>query len=81
MEVIRGCLMVIVTFILMIIASTLFGAFLGWVVGWFFSEPILNFFAAFGVEGLSMWELGACLGFIGSFFKSIAISYPNVKQS
>lgn len=46
------------------------GALSGWVVGWFFSETILSFMAAFGVKGLAMWQIGMALGFVGGFFKS-----------
>ena len=81
-----GCLSTIAFFILMSIASTLVGAFIGWIVGWFFSQPILNFFAAIGIEGFSMTELGAILGFIGGFFRgnvnnyNIADNNPEKKQ-
>lgn len=54
--------------------GTLFGAFGGWVVGWFFSDTILGVLAAFGLTGFKMWQIGAFLGFFGSFFKSHAIS-------
>ena len=46
------------------------GAFSGWVVGWFFTETITSFLAAFGVKGLAMWQIGLSLGFIGGFFKT-----------
>ncbi len=51
------------------IIMALVGAFSGWVVGWFFSETILGFFAALGIKGLAMWQIGLSLGFIGGFFK------------
>ena len=47
------------------------GAFSGWVVGWFFTETITTFMAALGLKGLAMWQIGLCLGFIGSFFRSV----------
>lgn len=56
------------------ILSTLFGAFAGWVVGLFFEKSILHFFAALGISGLKMWQIGAALGFIGSFFKTTNIN-------
>lgn len=51
--------------------ATLMGAFSGWVVGWFFADTILPFFSyIFGAaHGFQMWEIGASLGFIGSFFR------------
>ncbi len=48
--------------------GTMFGAVSGWIMGWFFSETILNIFAAFGVKGFTMWEVGAFLGFISGYF-------------
>lgn len=59
-----------VVFILAALLSTLAGAFIGWVVGWFFGSTLLSFFAALGITGFKMWQIGASLGFIGSFFKS-----------
>ena len=52
------------------ILGTLLGAFAGWVVGLFFGETILSFFAALGITGFKMWQIGASLGFIGGFFRS-----------
>ncbi len=52
------------------IMSTLFGALSGLVVGWCFGDTILSFFAAIGIGGLKMWQIGATLGFIGGFFRS-----------
>lgn len=59
-----------VIFILAALLSTLAGAFIGWVVGWFFADTILGFIAALGVTGFKMWQVGAVLGFVGSFFKT-----------
>lgn len=53
------------------ILGVLIGALSGWVVGWFFEETILGFLAALGVTGFKMWQVGASLGFLGSFFKSV----------
>ena len=76
-KVLGGCLTILVLFIMTIIGSTLIGAFVGWVVGWFFGNTILNFFAAVGIEGFSMAELGAVLGFVGSFFRTTNVQYPS----
>ena len=54
----------------LIILNALLGAGVGWVVGWFFSDTILGIFAALGVKGFAMWQMGAFLGFVGSFFRS-----------
>ena len=56
--------------------STLFGAFAGWVVGLFFGKTILAFFAALGITGFKMWQIGAVLGFVGGFFRN-SISVKN----
>ena len=70
-----GCLTAISFFLLTAIASTLVGAFIGWVVGWFFGNTILSFFAAIGIEGFTMVQLGAILGFVGGFFRGTAVNY------
>lgn len=57
-------------FIIAALLNTLAGAFVGWVVGWFFTETILGIFAALGLKGFAMWQIGAFLGFFGSFFKT-----------
>lgn len=47
------------------------GAFVGWVVGLFFTETIHAFLTAVGINtaGFAMWQIGASLGFIGGFFR------------
>ena len=56
------------------IVNTLVGAFIGLVVGLFFENAIFTFLSALGVStiNLSMWQVGAALGFIGSFFRATA---------
>lgn len=63
--------------ILAVILGTLFGAISGWIVGWFFGETVLHVLASFGVTGVTMWQLGAFLGFVGPFFRS----YQNVEKA
>lgn len=64
-------LFVLVTVVLLgSILSAIAGAIAGLMVGMFFSNAILPTFEAFGVTGLSMWKLGATLGFVGGFFRS-----------
>ena len=70
MKAIVNLLLVALFMFLGCILGTLFGAFAGWVVGIFFGETILSFFAAIGITGFKMWQIGASLGFIGGFFKS-----------
>lgn len=54
------------------VLGTLFGAFAGWLVGIFFGDTILDFLSRVGVrtDGLSMWQAGAALGFIGGYLKT-----------
>jgi hypothetical protein len=68
------CYLIIAVFAIMFLPliGTLAGAFIGWIVGLVFPETILSTLARFGVrtEGLQVWQLGACLGFVGAFFKT-----------
>lgn len=62
-------------------ASTIMGAATGWVVGLFFEYHIFRVVESF-VEGFSMyhvslWQIGATLGFISGFFRKTTI----VKES
>lgn len=52
--------------------ATLFGGFTGWVVGIFFEDTIRNTLLAIGIDlgSVTMFQIGATLGFVGSFFKS-----------
>ena len=55
---------------LLVLIGTLAGALVGWTVGLLFSETILGIFAALGLKGFAMWQIGAFLGFVGGFFRS-----------
>jgi hypothetical protein len=48
------------------------GAFSGWIVGFFWTDPILDFMRRIGVEteGLTVWQIGAAMGFLGGFLKT-----------
>ena len=61
--------------ILMVILSTFFGGVAGWIVGLFFTDIIMNTLNRIGVDtmGMSMWQLGATLGFVSGFFKSTKV--------
>lgn len=64
--------MALATLVFFTVFSTLMGALSGWIVGWFFSDTILTFFSFLAgghIGGLSMWEIGASLGFIGGFLR------------
>lgn len=47
--------------------GTIMGSLIGWVVGLLFEEAITSTLGALG--NLSMWKLGATLGFISGFFR------------
>lgn len=79
----EGCLTkmlksVISVFIMMVV-STLIGLITGWLVGLFFGDTILTFLACLGIKGLKMWQIGASLGFIGSFFRNVSLNNHNSK--
>lgn len=54
------------------ILGVLVGAGAGWVVGLVFEDAIIGFLNRLGVEtaGLTMWQVGASLGFIGGYLKT-----------
>jgi len=55
------------------IISTFFGALGGWVIGLVFEETIKSALIAIGmdnVRNVTMWQLGAGLGFFGGYFRS-----------
>lgn len=54
------------------IFAVFLGAAAGWIVGLCFEEEIMGFLSRIGVEtvDMSMWQLGAALGFIGGFLKT-----------
>ena len=66
--------LVAVVFILVTL-GTLFGGIAGWIVGLFFTDTIMNTLNRIGVDtmGMTMWQLGATLGFISGFFKATGV--------
>lgn len=50
--------------------ATLGAAIAGWMVGLFFGNLILDVLAQLGVRGVTMWQLGATAGFLGSFLRT-----------
>lgn len=54
------------------VLGVLFGAFAGWLVGLVFEQTIIGFLSRVGVntDGLTMWQVGAALGFIGGYLKT-----------
>ena len=61
--------------IVMVIMGTLFGGIAGWIVGLFFTDTIMQTLNRVGVDtmGMTMWQLGATLGFVSGFFKSTKV--------
>ena len=59
---------------------TFVGALTGLVIGWFFGTTILGILAQIGITGYSMWQIGAFLGFIGSFFGHTQVINKTDKQ-
>ena len=55
---------------LLVLLGTIWGMFVGWLVGLFFSNTLLPIFAAIGLKGFALWEIGGFLGFVGGFFRT-----------
>lgn len=54
------------------ICSTALGCFTGWVVGQMWPDTMAIMLAKLGLADLQLWQFGAMLGFVGSFFRSSA---------
>ena len=54
----------------MIIFGTLFGGVAGWVVGIFFGDTILGILSQIGIKGITMWQFGVFMGFVGGFIRA-----------
>lgn len=50
--------------------GALCGGIAGWVVGIFFGDTILNIAGQIGIHGVTMFQIGVFLGFVGSFLKT-----------
>ena len=72
MKIIGGLALIAALAFIACIISTVMGAAVGWVVGLVFHDTIFDFLRRIGIDvtGMSMWQIGASLGFIGSFFRS-----------
>ena len=51
------------------IASAFFGGVTGWIVGFVFEDTILGILAQMGITNVTMFQVGAFLGFVTSFLK------------
>ncbi len=58
------------------LSGALFGGFAGWVVGLFWTDPIVDFLHRLGVDvaGLTVWQIGVAMGFLGGFLKTTVSS-------
>ena len=67
--------LVVAAFFLVAIASTLIGAFIGWVVSLTpLGSGVMKIWTKLTGIDCELWELGAFLGFVSGFFKSIISS-------
>ena len=53
-----------------VIINTFMGGLAGWVVGLVFGETILSILAQLGIHGVTMFQFGAFMGFVGGFLKT-----------
>jgi hypothetical protein len=72
--VIGATIVVVLGIFAMSIAGTIFGAFAGFVVGLVFTPTFHVFMTAIGMKTIAVWELGAVLGFVGGFFRTVVPS-------
>ncbi|MBO4285386.1 MAG: hypothetical protein J5895_04050 [Alphaproteobacteria bacterium] len=70
MKAILNLLLTGALFFLSLLLSSIIGALCGLVVGLIFGPTILGIFAAIGITGFKMWQIGAFLGFVGGFFRT-----------
>jgi hypothetical protein len=62
-----GALLLVISSV-MTVLSTILGALSGWVVGFFYQDTMLDVFSQVGIHDVALWQIGAFLGFVGSFF-------------
>ena len=66
--------------LLLMVLQTLLGALFGWGVGLIFGKTILNILEQIGIYGVSMWQVGAFLGFVSAYFKTL-ITFNDKRKS
>lgn len=69
-EFLGAAVLIIGGIILLLPLSTLCGAIAGWAVGLFFEKEILGVASQLGIHNVTMWQLGAFLGFVGTFLRT-----------
>lgn len=52
------------------IVSVFMGAVTGWIVGLCFGTTILSILTQLGITDITMWQVGAFLGFVAAYFRS-----------
>ena len=57
--------------LLLMVANVLVGAISGWFVGLFFGDTILGILSQIGICDVSMWQVGAFIGFVAGFFTKL----------
>lgn len=72
-KIIGGMVVLGATVFCLIILSTAFGALSGWCVGQVWPNTFKLWTARLGLD-VEPWQVGAMLGFVGSFFKTFAPS-------
>lgn len=51
------------------VLAPVFGALGGEIVSWFFPDTFQAVMEHLGIEDMRLWQVGAVLGFVGSFFR------------
>ena len=64
----RNLFLFVITYVIYSMGVTLLGLCIGWIVGLFLGKTILEILACIGIKGFKMWQVGAILGFLASFF-------------
>lgn len=62
--------MAIGTVFFFVIFATLGGGVSGWIVGLVFGDTILGILSQIGIKGITMFQFGAFMGFVGGFLKT-----------
>ena len=67
--IVTGVTLVLVSVVLAVLAAAVAGAFIGWIVGFFFPHTMYLLSTAMNIEA-APWQLGIMFGFIAGFFKN-----------
>ena len=79
-SVVKAVWMFVIIPLCLMVANVFVGALSGWFIGLFFGNAILNVLDKIGVCDVSMWQLGAFIGFVSSFFKHL-ITFNDKRKS